>query len=121
MRCHAGSSFKRPLVNPAFGTPLVSAPSAAAAGGLEVRQEVLVWLHGDDAPALRPDLREQRDEQPPPLGGLGLQFPERGEVTEQLLSAGLSGERRRVVAGAHCVDRRRGIWSHGVGDPREPN
>jgi hypothetical protein len=40
-------------VAPAFGTPPVSAPSAAAAGGLEVRQEVLVRLHGDDAAALR--------------------------------------------------------------------
>jgi hypothetical protein len=74
-------------VAPAFGTLPVSAPSAAAAGGLEVGQEVLVRLHGDDAPALRPDLREQRDEQPPALGGLGLQLPERGEVAEQLLRA----------------------------------
>ena len=46
-------------VAPAFGTPLVSVPSAAAAGSLEVRREVVARLYGDYAPALRPDLLEE--------------------------------------------------------------
>jgi len=46
-----------------------------------------MWLHGDDLAFPRPDLLEQRDEQPPTLGGLGLQLPERGEVAEQFLGA----------------------------------
>lgn len=44
-------------------------------------------LDGDDAAFLRPDLLEQRDEQPAPLGRLGLQLRERGEVAGQFLDA----------------------------------
>jgi hypothetical protein len=40
--------------------------------GLEVGQEVVVWLHGDDLPVLRPDLLEQGEQELAPLGGLGL-------------------------------------------------
>ncbi|HXP28242.1 MAG TPA: hypothetical protein VN804_00680 [Solirubrobacteraceae bacterium] len=68
-------------------TTSASAPSAAAAGGLEVRQEVLVRLHGDDLPFLRPDLLEQREQQFATLRRLGLQLPEALEVAEQRLGA----------------------------------
>ena len=40
--------------------------------------------HGDYASVLRPDLREQREQDPAPLGGLGLELPEAPEVLEQL-------------------------------------
>ncbi|HEV7527325.1 MAG TPA: hypothetical protein VGO29_00335 [Solirubrobacteraceae bacterium] len=77
-------------------------------------------LHGDDAPALRPDLLEQRDEQPPSLGGLGLQLPERGEVAEQLLGAldarvGGSAEALQLLLdrlAAHDVLRLRQVAEH---------
>jgi antitoxin component of MazEF toxin-antitoxin module len=49
-------------VAPAFGTP-PDPLLPAAARRLEVGEEVLVRLHGDDALALRPHLLEQRDEQ----------------------------------------------------------
>lgn len=46
--------------------------------GLEVGQEVVVWLHGDYLAVLSPDLLEQREQELAPLGGLGLQVPEAG-------------------------------------------
>jgi len=52
---------------------------------LEVREEVLVRLHGDDPAFLRPDLLEQREQELAPLGRLGL--AEACEVVEQLLRA----------------------------------
>lgn len=61
---------------------------------LEVGQEVVVWLHGDDPPVLSPDLLEQREQQLAPLGGLGLKVPEAGELVEQrfgALDGGLAG------------------------------
>jgi hypothetical protein len=56
---------------------------SASVDRLEVRQERVVRLHGDDPPVLRPHLLEQRQEQLAPLDGLGLQLPEAGEVSEQ--------------------------------------
>jgi len=55
--------------------------------GLEVGQEVVVWLYGDDLPFPRPDLLEQREQELAPLGGLGLKVPEAGELVEQRLGA----------------------------------
>lgn len=79
-------STARPTpVAPAFGTPPVSAPSAAAAGGLDVRHEVLVRLHGDDAAFLRPDLLEGNGQQRASLGLLGLDLGEAWKLDAQRL------------------------------------
>jgi hypothetical protein len=70
-------------VAPAFGTTLCRLVLKELLCGLEVGQEVVVWLHGDDLPVLRPDLLEQREQELATLGGLGLQVPEAGELFEQ--------------------------------------
>jgi hypothetical protein len=50
---------------------------------LEVGQEVVVWLDGDDLPVLCPYLAEQREQELAALGWLGLQLPEAGEVLKE--------------------------------------
>jgi len=63
-------------------------------GGLEVGQEVVVWLHGDDPAVLSPYLAEQREQELASLGGLGLQLPEVGEVLKDRagsVDGGLAG------------------------------
>ncbi|HEY7890973.1 MAG TPA: hypothetical protein VIC05_02055 [Solirubrobacteraceae bacterium] len=54
---------------------------------MEVGQEVVVWLYGDDLPVLRPDLLEQREQELASLGRLGLDLPEAGELVEQRFGA----------------------------------
>ena len=70
-------------VAPAFGTEL-SRLGLCGANSLEVGQKCLVRAHGDYASVLRPDLREQGEQDSAPLGGILLELPEAPEVLEQL-------------------------------------
>lgn len=79
-------------VAPAFGTPLLP----AAVCRLEVGEEVVVRLHGDDPPVLRPDLLESLDIAQPSLDG-----PRRGAPRVQSV-------RLRVASVYVCAYRTRG-------------
>jgi hypothetical protein len=59
--------------------------------GLEVRQEGVVGLDGDDSPVLCPDLREQREQESAPLGWVGLKLPEAGKAFEEIAGAVCGG------------------------------
>jgi hypothetical protein len=68
-------------------------------GCLEVGQEGVVGLHGDDLPVLCPYLPEQGEEELAPLGGLGLQVPEAGEVGETCFVGGPPGTEPGTATG----------------------
>jgi hypothetical protein len=74
-------------VAPAFGTTRCR----PVLDGLEIGQKVVVWLHGDDLPVLRPDLLEQCEQELAPLGESGgLRWPRRGGLKwPQLASVGV--------------------------------
>jgi hypothetical protein len=67
-------------------------------GRLEVGQEVVVWLHSDDLAVLCPYLSEQREQELAPLGWLGLQLPEAGEVLKERAGSVDGGLGRRSEA-----------------------
>ena len=51
--------------------------------GSEIREECGVWADGDDGAVVLPDAVEERGEELAALVGVGLEFPEAGEVLQE--------------------------------------
>ena len=66
---------------------------------MEVAEERLSWLDGDDGAAVLPDAVEERRDEPRSFPGLMLELPDAAEVCEQLLCLVETRVARRSSAG----------------------